>query len=199
MKDARKANAALVEALGSALREGDHGLKTAPALLMRVLREGSWREFVTQRGDPVEHERFEQFVTKPPLKGLGATLRLVEKVIAAIEDDAERTRAQDLIDQALQNPAHVHMGQPDGNIVPVRPEGNTQAKALRRLRKDAPELHAEVLTGRLSAHAAMVQAGFRPKTISVPVGRPESIAAALRRHLTPEDLAALVRLLTDNT
>jgi hypothetical protein len=33
------------------------------------------------------------------------------------------------------------------NNVPLGPAGNTRAKALRRLRKDAPELHAKVLAG----------------------------------------------------
>lgn len=201
MKDTRKINAALVEALGSALREGDHGLKTAPALLVRVLREESWREFVTQRGEPVEHERFEQFVTTLPLKGLGATLRLVEKVIDSIEDDAERAQAQDLLDRAVQGKPGRPSKNPD--VIRNNPDpnqhGTSRDGALRKLRKDAPSLHAEVLAGHLSAHAAMVKAGFRRRTISVPVDRPESVAKTLRKNLAPEDLAALARLLTDNT
>lgn len=95
-----QANAALVEALGSALREGEHGLKHGPMLLVRVLREESWRSFVTQRGEQVEHERFEQFVTAAPLKGLGASMRLIGKLVDAIEEPAARTQAQDLLDQA---------------------------------------------------------------------------------------------------
>jgi hypothetical protein len=193
--DKKKANAALVEALASALGSGGHGLEAVPALLRRLLTEDAWRNFETRRGDTPRYERFDEFVTKQPLQGLGASVRLVEKIIDSIEDEAERSQTRDLLDQALQNPPHVHPDRTDGNIVPVRPEGNTQAKALRRLRKDAPELHVEVLEGRLSAHAAMVQAGFRPKTISVPVSRPESIAAALRKHLGPDDLARLIRLL----
>jgi hypothetical protein len=188
-----KGNAVLVEALGSALRRGGNALEDVPDLLKRVLEEKSWREFVTPRGELVQHARFVDFVTTPPTQGIGASVDLVRRIVGS---DA---KALDLLDQALQNPAHVHQSQPDGNNVPVRPEGNTQAKALRRLRKDAPSLHSEVLAGRLSAHAAMVQAGFRPKTISIPVSRPESAAAALRRHLTPDDLATLAQLLADNT
>jgi|SRR5271157_31400 len=41
------------------------------------------------------------------------------------------------------------------------PNGNARQYALRKLRKDAPELHAKVLVGELSPHRAMVQAGFR--------------------------------------
>jgi hypothetical protein len=52
----------------------------------------------------------------------------------------------------------------DGNNVPKRPEGNSAAKALRRLRKDRPDLHKLVLEGKLSANKAMIEAGFRVKT-----------------------------------
>lgn len=48
-----------------------------------------------------------------------------------------------------------------------RPTGTSQAAALRRLRKDKPKLHAKVIAGELSANAAMIQAGFRVKTITV--------------------------------
>lgn len=192
MKDQQKVNATLVDALGSALRSGDHGLKTVPGLLKRVLSEGSWREFTTQRGEVVQYERFEDFVVRPPLKGLGATLDLIKRVVAS---DPE---AVDLLDSALQR----DVGRPAETVDNVngieRPTGNTQTAALRRLRKDAPELHAEVLAGHLSAHAAMVRAGFRPKSVTVRVEQPEAVAATLRKHMAPTDVAELARLLMQN-
>ena len=60
------------------------------------------------------------------------------------------------------------------------PEGNTAASALRRLRKAAPALHERVLTGDLSPHAAMLEAGFRRKTMQLPTD-PEGVARALLR------------------
>jgi hypothetical protein len=51
---------------------------------------------------------------------------------------------------------------------PHKPQqGNDRAYALTRLRKDRPDLHAKVLANDLSPHAAMVQAGFRPKTFTI--------------------------------
>jgi hypothetical protein len=181
-----KANAVLVDALGSALRRGGHALGSVPDLLKRVLDEQSWREFVTQRGEHVEHERFVDFVTTPPLKGLGADVALVKRLVA---DDPE---ALDLLDQALQNPDALH------NVQANAPTGNAKDRALRKLRKDAPELHAEVLAGRLSAHAAMVQAGYRPHTFTVRPD-PSSAVRSLRKYMTPDQLAELARLLTEET
>lgn len=188
MTNLAKKNAVLVHALSSAMRSTGNGLGAVPGLLKKVIAEESWREFTTPLGHPVKHRRFVDFVTAKSPEGLEADVSLVKRIC-----DSD-TEAADLLDQALQNLAG---HPPTGNNVPNRPEGNTQAKALRRLRKDKPELHAEVLAGRLTAHAAMVQAGFRPKTISVPVSRPDSVAAALRKHMTPEQLAQLRALLDE--
>jgi hypothetical protein len=186
MTNVLRHNANLVESLGAALREGDHALGTVPALIKRVLAEGSWREFVTQRGEHVQHQRFADFVGTPPLKGIGASVDLLRRIVA---DDTE---AVDLLDRALQNPAHVHHD--DNNIQVTAPQGTSKERALRKLRKDAPELHASVLAGRLSAHAAMVQAGFRPHTFTVSPD-PSSAARTLRKHMSPEQVAELVHFL----
>lgn len=188
-----RARGGLVDALSSALDSGGHGLSNVPVLLKRLLAEEGWREFETVRGEVVRHERFEEFVAAPPLKGLGAEISLIKRIVA---DDPE---AVDLLDRVLQR----QVGRPREIVDNVhnskgRPSGNSQARALRRLRKDAPELHAEVIAGRLSAHAAMVKAGIRTRTISVPVEHPDRVAAALRRHMTQEQLEELVRHLTDD-
>ncbi len=64
-----------------------------------------------------------------------------------------------------------------------RPSGTSQTAALRRLRKDRPDLHAQVLAGDLTPHAAMVVAGFRKRTATVPAERLAHLEAlaALRR------------------
>lgn len=179
--------ATLVEALSSSLTHGGTALGTVPKAVARVLEEGAWREFVTSRGEHVQHDRFADFVTTPPLKGLGSDIALVQRIVA---DDKGTL---DLLDQALQN---VHGGDHSkSNNVPLAPAGNTASKALRRLRKDAPELHAEVLAGNLSAHGAMVKAGYRPKTVSVPVGKPEAVARSLLKYMSADDIAKLIAVL----
>jgi hypothetical protein len=47
-----------------------------------------------------------------------------------------------------------------------RPDGTSAARALRKLRQDRPDIHARVLSGELSPHAGMVEAGFRKKAKS---------------------------------
>ena len=184
-----KKNANLVEALGSSLRSGDHGLKAVPGLVKRVLAEEAWRSFVTQRGELVEYDHFEEFVATPPLKGLGASADLVRSLV---RDDPI---ALDLFDQATQR----RPGRPEETLYNIQDKassGTSREAGLRRLRKDRPDLHAEVLAGALSTHAAMVKAGFRRRSMTVPMDSPESAAKALRRNLEPEQIKDLVRLLT---
>lgn len=140
----------------------------------------------------MEYERFGDFVVTPPLKGLGASVDLVRTLV---KRDPE---ALDLFDQATKGRSGFRSDLVDNINEVGRPDGTSREAGLRRLRKDAPALHAEVLAGRLTAHAAMVQAGFRRKTVSVPVDRPDAVAKTLRKNLSPEDLAVLVRLLGDS-
>jgi hypothetical protein len=189
-----KKNANLVEALGSSLRSGDHGLRAVPGLVKRVLAEDAWRSFVTQRGELVEYDHFEEFVATPPLKGLGASLDLVRTLVRSdpvaldLFDSATRGqqgRRTDLLDNMQE-------------VGSSAPTGTSREAGLRRLRKDRPDLHAEVLAGALTTHAAMIKAGFRRRSMTVPVDKPENTAKALRRNLEPDQIKELVKLLVDD-
>jgi hypothetical protein len=76
---------------------------------------------------------------------------------------ARATQRLDAKDRAQQRPG----GRPktvdisSGVINGSRPTGTSKAYALRRLRKDRPDIHARVLAGEISAHAGMIEAGFR--------------------------------------
>jgi hypothetical protein len=180
--------ATLVEALSSSLEHGGAALGTVPVALRRLLAEEAWREFTTSRGEHVTYQRFADFVTMPPLKGLGSDVALVQRIVA---DDEKATA---LLREALKEkpgPKSSH-----NNRMRTR-QGTTRSYSLERLRKDAPELHAEVLAGNLSAHAAMVKAGFRPRTFTVRADNPESAARSLRKHMPPDARRALARLLLD--
>lgn len=188
-------NRHLVEDLGGALRSGQHGLSVVPGLLKRVLVEGSWRDFETQRGELVHHDRFGGFVTTPPLSGIGATVDLLRRIVA---DDME---ALDLLDRELQNPK----GRPiNGLVQPINdgkggpPARDRSSRHLRRLREDFPDLHAAVLAGSLSTTAAATKAGIYPQRVSVNLNDPRSAAHTLRAKANPEFVAELRRLLDES-
>jgi hypothetical protein len=174
-----------------AVRDGMGGLHGVPALLKRILKEEMWREFViAETGQVQTYDRFIDFITEPPLEGLGTDLKTVTKLC---EDDPE---ALDLLNKATTHPgsrSDLH-----NNIMEVKPQGTSRAYSLRKLAADAPMLHTRVLAGELSPHAAMLEAGFRNRTISIPVDA-EKAARAIRRHFTPDQIAALVDLLTEET
>lgn len=187
-------NGERIQFLSEAIRDGKQGLNDIPETLVYVIREACWRERLDPRtGHVVKFDRFEDFVTTPPLDGLGATMGLLRNLV---RDNPE---ALDALDAENQRP---HGGDRrseefKGNNVPVeRPQGNTAAKALRRLRAQKPDLHARVLAGELSPHAAMIEAGFRHRTLTVPC-EPTAAARALIRHLSTADLARLIALLMD--
>lgn len=185
-----KGNAVLVETLGSSLRRGGNALEAVPGLLKRLLAEESWREFVTQRGELVKHDRFAEFVTTPPLRGIGANVDLIKRIVAD-DPEAERMLRDALKEQGRRSDIR-------NNRTEVKAvTGTSRAYALQRLERNAPELHAEVLAGKLSAHAAMVKAGYTPPTFTVRADSPESVANALRRRLPPEQIAKLARLLAE--
>lgn len=72
-----------------------------------------------------------------------------------------------------------------------RPSGTSKEQALRRLKKDRPELYEKVVKGQLSAHEAMVKAGFRKPYKSV---RPEvnHVAIFLHEHFNDDQLREII-------
>jgi hypothetical protein len=179
--------------LRDALRDGESGLQYVPRLLRRVLETEAWRErYDRSTRKPVPFRNFAEFATSQPTEGLGGDLALIHRIVG---DDPETL---DLLDRALQNAPHAHRDSDNIRVTQSSARGGTSKEyALRRLRSQAPELHAKVLSGNLSPHAAMVQAGFRPPTFTVRGDKPEAVAATLRKQLSPEVLAEVARLLAD--
>ncbi|GIG03167.1 hypothetical protein [Catellatospora citrea] len=79
-------NAVLVNVLSSSVRSALNGMETAPGLIRRVIEEEAWRSFVTPRGEQVEHETFDSFITTAPTAGLGQT---VVDLVRLVADDKE--------------------------------------------------------------------------------------------------------------
>jgi hypothetical protein len=193
VSDRLRRNANLVDALGGALRDGGHALGAVPGLLKQVLAEDGWREFVTQRGEHVEHERFEDFVTMPPLKGLGATAELVERVIGTGDPDLLRLWRN----ARKGKPGRPRKGAENNGDSPSNIGDAKTGLDAERLAREAPEEYEAVRRGEKTINGAARDAGIRPHRISVRLDRPDSIARSLRKHMPPDQLAELARLLAE--
>jgi hypothetical protein len=186
-----------VAALSSAIHFGGSGLSDVPVLIERVINDGSWKIFQNElSADPFENETFEEFVTSDPMKGLGASRELVVRLVKG-------TPAELLVRDALKGrPSPGSAGTNQGNnVTPVgrtTVTGNRRDYTLDRLQRDAPELFEAVKRKELSSNAAAIKAGFRPKTFTVRADKPESIAATLRRQLSPEVLALVAKMLSED-
>jgi hypothetical protein len=120
---------------------------------MKYAPEDSWRAFQRPWARPgIIHAR----ETVPYSHSIAARAR-VKAARSAQRDDAA--------DRLSLRPAHRPKTVDNENDVinTSRPTGTSRAAALRRLRKDRPDIHARVLAGELSPHAGMIEAGFRKK------------------------------------
>lgn len=170
----------------------------------------------------VRLDRFIDYLRKPVREGLGLpSLHFLREVLLALpegietlglvraelakegvdfdaEADREERQALDESDRAQQRPHGGDRVSEESKIDNVQlaptPTGNSSKAALRRLRKDRPDLHQDVIAGKITPHAAMVNAGFRPKTVQIPLD-PALAAKALRRHFSAADIETIRGLL----
>jgi hypothetical protein len=198
-------NDQVVQSLTSSIKHGGANLANIPGLTKRVIKEEMWRERTLSEagmrtGEVVCFNSFAEFVIAEPPDGLGIDLVTLNRLCS---DDIE---ALDLIDQATTG----RPGAPKGNrnisgihnsngyninhYVMESNKGTSRQYALRRLRRNHPGLHARVLADEISPHAAMIEAGFRTKTITVALD-PERAARSIRRHFSREQVRELVDLL----
>jgi len=187
-----------VAALGSAIRYGGSSLSDVPVLVIKVVEGDLWMKFRSPAGEE-EHRSFEDFVKKPNPGGLGTTISMLQNLcrtnkaaLAAIEKATDRSAGGDRRSESYQKNIV-------DNIHNERPSGTSESAALRRLRKDRPDLLAQVLNNEISSNAAAIKAGFRPKKFTVRADKPESIVATLRRQLDPETLAMVTKLLSEES
>ena len=86
-------------------------------------------------------------------------------------------------------------GKSDNVTLATDGRGTSLSYGLRRLHKQAPELHKRVLAGELTTNAAMIEAGFRRKTVPVVLDR-ESWVASILKHCTKEDRRYIAESIT---
>lgn len=195
-----KERARLVDALGSAISDGETSLGQIPQILRKILEQDIWREFETQMGKHVIYSRFEDFVITPPLNGLGTTMEFIKEIVSK---DVE---LQMLLAKALRE---THGGDRKSKDAREIKESNglfdfeekkeekkrdQYGKRILQLQKKSPDLYAQVLAGEKTVHAASVEAKIDHPTMTVTLDSPKS-ARALVAKASLEFLDELRRLL----
>jgi len=171
-------------------------LRLFPSWLALVLEEGMWRSFCnTGTYEPYEWTEFDAFVKAKQPRGLGfkgGEKQLREECrFYAEQGDEDAVKALAALDGML--PAQgKHGGKraKDGQVGNTNLTGSTRTYSLARLKRDRPDLAALVIAGKMSAHAAAIEAGFRGRTVQH-AGSVEGFLRAALRHLTPAQRAEL--------
>src|SRR5260221_14481372 len=186
----------LTSSLGSASHSGEHGFKTVPGLLKRVIEERAWEgRLIVETGEEFDgFKNFEAYVKANPSKGLGTDLDTIKRLVANDEELFQWVLAE----ERKAHPLGTNQYTEGVNIVNTRkrPQGNSKAYALQKLSDEGEiDLLEQVKGGKLSANEAMKQAGFRRPRIAIYLDDPESAAKTLLSNASPEFLDELRRLL----
>jgi len=186
----------------SHLREmafSSEGLNAIPEMVAEIIENDRWmKRIIRDTGQPAEYTegQFVNFVTDPPLKGLGLTLARLSQLVDSdpiVQDKVaklaagkkgKRPKKERDTDNRVINSS--------GRQSPV---GNTRLAGLNRLRKDRPDLHRRVLDAELSVKQAKREAGWVKPTVEVRTDDMPSAARTLKRKLTDEQIAELKSLL----
>jgi hypothetical protein len=152
------------------LRQHKHNLDAEVSSLKYGLREFKgderWRQLTDRNGGKFRY--WQDYVQYPEPYGLGMQVADAEAVIEA----RDNKRLRDVLDADARDRANPSRQGQRTDLVDIeeininkvsRPTGTTVESALRRLRKDRPDIYARVLANELTAHAGMVEAGFRKR------------------------------------
>jgi len=173
-----------VRQLSQALSSGETGLTYVPVFLLRVLQTNGWRAFVTPLDDHVVYERFEEFVTTKPVRGLGATVPLLRNLC---RNHPDVQRELDKIAGPLAAHGEIGHGRRVDNVKSTN-GGNSAEYLSRRLLRDAPEIFAALERGDFpSVRAAAKAAGL--------IHEPTTLEHLQRwwQKATPDDRLAFLR------
>jgi hypothetical protein len=196
----------LTQSLGSASHSGEHGFKTVPGLLRLAREKEAWKErVIVQTGEHFEgYATFEEYVRGNPPKGLGTDMETLKRLVVddiELRDwiDIEMARARPKGGDRKSDKAKEIKG-----LIQSFDQGQNEAKRdrsneiLRRLRKDFPDLHKQVLCKEITITEAAIRAKIYPPRIAVNLRDPESAANTLLTHASPEFLESLKKLLDES-
>jgi hypothetical protein len=175
------------------LYEATGGLKYFPGLLKKIITNKAW-ESRFSKGKLIELPNLRALITEKPVRGWGEDPKNVESVIkhdaealsmyreAMVEKPGKRAKANSYITNNVSNKQ-----EPDA--------GNSRAYSIDRVKREAPELAADVLSGKMSPNAALVKAGIREnRQIYIP-REPKAAAEKLKEAFGEAFISKLIKYL----
>jgi len=190
MPEPARVAGALVAALHEAVKYGQGQIAAVPDLVKKVIREDAWRKYSLPHSPTVVHTypTFQAFVED----WLHITVGDLEAICKGRGD----MEALSLLTEVTKN----REGRPTVDNINslARPAGTSSTYALRRLRKDREDLHAKVTNGEMTTNAAMVEAGFRQKQITIMLD-PARAARTINRHFDKAQRRQLIELIESPT
>jgi hypothetical protein len=175
-------NGMTVLSLQSSLSRSDKNLSLVPRLIQDLTRDSGWQAYTLGDSPRVYRwnaAQFRRFIEAPRREGGCETpISILERTLRGT--DAWETFL-DLTRGKPGNPTGTNqhtVGNCDNvtdSSSPVvsepPPTGNSVSYALRRLKKERPDLYERVKAEEMSAHAAMVEAGFRKTPTALEQGK----------------------------
>ena len=162
-------------------------LDNLPGLIKKVIKERVW-ERRSNYGKIIELRNLRELITLSPIQGWGQDPRKIE---AVIKDDPE---ALSMYREAMKGVNQYDM--PNNNVIRQETkQGNSRAYSIDRVKREAPELAEDVLSGKMSPNAALVKAGIREnRQIYIP-REPKAAAEKLKEAFGEAFISKLIKYL----
>jgi hypothetical protein len=158
-----------------------------------VIREDAWKGYTTPSGVRVKHNTLTEFIESEPPAGIGLSMETTRRLLeeSSAEAAAERVREAIWGDRPEANPSQTNGpgGKPVGSDTTNRTnQFRDSSYVVSRLKRDDPQLAAQVVKGKLSPNAAAVKAGIRHKYARIRTDSAERAVAKLLEHYDREQV-----------
>ena len=189
-------NGTVVREVISSTASGDQVMSALPGLVRRLIDEQAWREFPAPGlSDVVRHERFSEFISDSPPRGLGGRDSQLLALCGKDQQLADEVRRL-LYEEIPAAAPVIHAGPGRGKTLrATKGFEDTADRVVARLKRDDPDLAAKVVRGEVTPNAAAREKGWRKPRIIL--STPERVAASLRKWMPREALARLAELLSE--
>ena len=187
-------NERVIEYLRTAIFDGKCGLADVPHLIKRVIKEDLWQERIIPRSnEKIVFRTFEEFLQTATPEGLGTELKTIQKL------SSEDLETLDLLEQVKTkrfwggNRKSANFKIDKINFERAK-KGTSVEYSLKRLRKQRPDLHQQVIQGKISANQAMIEAGFRKPKIEISKSL-EKLIEFIKKHFDQTEINYLMEKL----